>query len=739
MTLLATAASSRAQEATSDNATVLQKIVVKGKRVKAGSVADTPLATETTAQQIEDKQITSIQDLGRTTEPGISFSKAAGTVNIRGLTGPRVTTLIDGIPIPYLDNKARNAGGGSPLTNADGAGDSFDFNTLSTLDVMRGSDSSRAGNGALGGALVLRTLEPEDLIGAGKDWGGLVKETYDSSDNSFASSVAVAKKIQNTSILFQGTYKKGDERKNNGSVDAIGATRTEANPGDLDQHNVLAKVRQEFDGGHKLGLTAERFKKTIETDLKSFQGATTGSNRVYAVGDYNQKDEIQRDRLSVDYSFIAPSSDSWIDQADLTIYTQRIVSNGILDGTRLGAVAGPWHRDNELDERSVGLTGVLSKTLETDTLIHNLTLGGDLAFAKATQYTAGIDGCILGTATPAGQAGSCPNLHTNQSDMPNVDAFRGGIYLDDRIEFRDTGFALTPGIRMDWYNYDTKDSAGYRKNTGYTINGLPDGQGDIAFSPKLLATYDLTPGTQLYAQWARSFRAPTYSELFLNYRSAFYQVTGNPDLKPETGNGFEIGTKFDHDNWNGRVAIFHNVYSNFIDQSIETIPGFQNRSYKNLDKARISGLEVSINRQFDNGINLHGGLAYAYGKNVDANTPLRTVAPLKFVAGIGYQREIWGTDLTFVAASKMRDDHDATTFDAPGYGLFDLTAWWEPEQTTGLKIQAGIYNILDKTYYDALEVASVNTAAPTTANSNQPRDFYSEPGRSFKISLTQKF
>ncbi|MFY8098737.1 MAG: TonB-dependent receptor, partial [Allorhizobium sp.] len=69
-------AQTAATTTTNSNETQLQTIVVKGKRVPAGSVADTPLATETTAEEIEAKQITSIEDLGRVAEPGVNFNRS---------------------------------------------------------------------------------------------------------------------------------------------------------------------------------------------------------------------------------------------------------------------------------------------------------------------------------------------------------------------------------------------------------------------------------------------------------------------------------------------------------------------------------------------------------------------------------------------------------------------------------------------------------------------------------------
>jgi hemoglobin/transferrin/lactoferrin receptor protein len=727
---------------TTEEGTTLQKIVIKGERMAPGSVADTPLATETTQDVILKKDINNLQDFGRTVEPGVDYVKSTGGMFIRGLGGPRVTTLVDGIPIPYLSNFAR-AGGPTATTNADGGSDSFDFSSLSAVDVLRGADSSRAGSGALGGAVVLRTLEPEDLIGEGRDWGGLAKLTYDGQDTSIGGSVAIAKKIQNTSIMFQGAYKKGHERESNGDVGGLGATRTEANPGEFDQSNLLFKLRQQLEGGHTIGLTAERYDRDFTNDLKTLQGATSGSSRVYKPGDYDGNEENKRERVSLDYKFEAESADSLIDDANATIYWQKLQRNAGSDGTRVGSVGGPWLRDNEIEEEDIGLTGSMTSRFDTGVLDHQVTLGGDLSFLQASSYLAGLDACILGTATPAGLAGSCPSLHANQADMPDVDGKRLGIYLDDKIAFGDSGFALTPGIRFDWYDYAPKDSAEFRNNPGYAVRGLPDGSDGSHFSPKLLATYDIAPDVQLFAQWSMGFRAPTVNELYLNYANPAvgYATEGNPDLKPETAIGFEIGASLGDDDFGGRVSAFHNRYRNFIDTVSENtvLYPFGLTEYFNRDKVEISGFEANVHRAFANGVNVHAALAYAYGTDTETHEYIRTISPLKTVIGVGYQRETWGSDLSLITAAGMKSDGDAATFDAPGYGTVDLTAWWEPEQT-GLRIQGGIYNLFDKTYYNAVALKDVNpVTVPASSNSSQPMDYYSEPGRAFKISLIQRF
>jgi hemoglobin/transferrin/lactoferrin receptor protein len=47
-----------------------------------------------------------------------------------------------------------------------------------------------------------------------------------------------------------------------------------------------------------------------------------------------------------------------------------------------------------------------------------------------------------------------------------------------------------------------------------------------------------------------------------------------------------------------------------------------------------------------------------------------------------------------------------------------------------MKIQAGIFNVFDKKYWNATDVAD---------SRGLPDDYYTETGRSFRVSLTQKF
>ena len=717
-----------AQDASTDG-TALETIVLKGKRLKNGDIANTPLATETTEEEIEKKQVQSIEDLGRSLEPGVNFSRGTtNSLNIRGLEGSRVATLIDGVPLTYLQDTARSTAGGA---------ESFDFFALTSVDVVRGADSSGIGDGGLGGALLLRTLEPEDLIGEGRSWGGKVGTGYDTMDESWYGGAAVAKRVENTSVLLLGSYKKGHERDNKGHVGGYGPTRTKANPADYDQYNLLFKLRQDTGLGHVFGLTAERFRFDKDTDLRRDQ--TPRGN--YRPGDHSNGQLNERDRVSLDY-FYEAEGDGLIDAAEAKLYWQKQLRQDSQDSIRWTSVPGTYKRWNDIEESGVGFNGFFDSGFQTGGVGHVLTFGTDLFISQAEQYSSGVDSCPA--APPyTGVFGACGNLHTNQADMPDVDSRRASFFVKDRMSFGDSGFSLTPALRYDWFDHDPKETPAYLNNAMRPTT--PPGSSGDAWSPKLLAEYELSDNFTLFGQWAMGFRSPTASELYMTFGApGTYLRTGNPDLEPETSNGFDIGARFGDDDFGGSLTFFHTRYKNFIEnrdltaaeqiaRGIDPSAGYSFvQTPVNVARAEIYGIELAAHKRFDNGFNMRAGLAYARGTNLETDKLLASVPPLKAIVGLGYETEAWGVDLLWTGVEGV-DDQSAASFKAPGYGIFDLTGWWEPEQVKGLRIQAGVFNVFDATYYDALNTKDYTTI--TAAN----KEFYSEPGRTFRISLTQRF
>ncbi|WP_442165598.1 hypothetical protein, partial [Rhizobium leguminosarum] len=73
-----------------------------------------------------------LESAPRTISSEDSESKSKVSPPPLALAGARILTTIDGIPIPYISNSSRK--GAFAPANANGGGDTFDFDSLSSLD-----------------------------------------------------------------------------------------------------------------------------------------------------------------------------------------------------------------------------------------------------------------------------------------------------------------------------------------------------------------------------------------------------------------------------------------------------------------------------------------------------------------------------------------------------------------------------------------------------------------------------
>lgn len=749
--ILCPPATAFAQQATNAE-TQLQTITVEGK--KQGRVAQSPLTETTERSELDQRMVTDFKDFSRRVDAGVNFSETSKSVNIRGLQDARVLTTIDGIRLPWLTD---------PRDSARGGVNAFDFDSLSSLDITKGADSSKYGSGALGGVVQLRTLNPEDLIEDGKNFGALTKSTYDSTDKSIGSNAAIAARFNDTWLLIQGGYKKGHETDNRGTVGGYDEARTEANPSDFVQKNLLVKFHQYLEGGHRLGLTGELFNR--DEDIDNLRGTTSSYQR----GTLKSGEEVDRKRLSASYDYESPDGSDLVDKASVNLYWQKEVLNNTTDAIRNrdgrafipGAAAllygppfGVYQRDNMIEQTSYGITGNAENEMQLGGVSNTFRFGGELYWQESHQYSAGVDNCPKVDWSKIGQLAvgpqSCRMLHTNSSDMPDVDSTVAGFFIEDDIKLFDDRLTVTPGVRFDWYRHEPQATSAFTNGPNYNPAYMKSAD-DFGISPKLRLGWQATAELELFAQYARGFRAPTVAELYQNYGApGSYARLGNPNLETETSNGFEIGARYESNDYTLSATAFNNYYRNFIDMVTLAPPGGEYpvagiSGYTNRNKAQIYGVELSGEWRFHENWRTWGSLAWSRGKDTDKDDYLNSVAPLRGIIGLGYSTETWGTDLSVTLAAARDKVSRGTTsagqtvgkgFTAPGYGLVDATIWWEPEKIgdidlNGLRVQAGIFNIFNKKYWNALDVPADTKLAA--------RDYFSEPGRTFKISISKKF
>jgi hemoglobin/transferrin/lactoferrin receptor protein len=120
------------------------------------------------------------------------------------------------------------------------------------------------------------------------------------------------------------------------------------------------------------------------------------------------------------------------------------------------------------------------------------------------------------------------------------------------------------------------------------------------------------------------------------------------------------------------------------------------------------------------------------GEDRDSGAPLNSIAPLRAILGLGYSGEAWGVDASLTAAAARDDvERPRVDFEAPAYQLVDLIAWFAPRWAGGARLQLAALNLFDETYWNALNVPEGRLPLPAA--------YYTEPGRTFRITLSYQF
>ncbi|MXV38450.1 TonB-dependent receptor [Flavobacteriaceae bacterium Ap0902] len=128
---------------------------------------------------------------------------------------------------------------------------------------------------------------------------------------------------------------------------------------------------------------------------------------------------------------------------------------------------------------------------------------------------------------------------------------------------------------------------------------------------------------------ATSFRAPSFNDLY-------WQPGGNPDLKSEFSESYEISSEYKMSNFHIGVNVFHQE----IEDMIRWIPG--RRGYWeafNVDEVKIDGVEANLHYHFNlAGIrtDVNGFLGYTDARDAKEDLSLMYVPPLKMGFNLGF-------------------------------------------------------------------------------------------------------
>jgi hemoglobin/transferrin/lactoferrin receptor protein len=687
--------------------------------------------TVITAEQIADEMATDIKDLVRF-EPGVSvrraparFGAALGTTGrsgnegftIRGIGGNRVLIQVDGIRSPQgFEFGAQDAGRGGYT----------DIGLVKSVEILRGPGSALYGSDGLSGVVSFTTSDPADLLQGSGDLGGFARAQYNSSDDEFSETAAVAGRTGNISALLAYTRRDFAELDNQGAVGGTGESRTEPNPQDGQSDALLGKLVW-TGGGHRVRFTGEYLQREVHSDILSGQGPVFfGPAPSWIVDSLTADDSTERKRASLDWTW---EGDGAVEYAHVAAYWQdgEDVQFALEERSPVGATPRPdRERLNTFDNRVWGIAAEARSDFATGAIGHRLAYGGDVSWTNQR-------GIRDGTEPPFGE--SFPT-----SAFPETDFMLGGVFLGDEIDLLGGGLTLFPALRFDFYELDPRDDPLYPALS-------QAGQEDSRVSPKFGAVAKLGGNVRLFGNYAQGFRAPTPFQVnnFFENLAFGYTSLPNPDLGPERSESWEGGVRYVSDGFSISGTAFTADYADFIAQAVvggsftPTDPAvFQ---YVNIGKARIEGLEAKADLALDNGITGRFAVAYAKGDEIPdggARIPLNTIDPVTVVAGLGYREPggRFGGELMLTHhAAKDADRTDSVECGGPCFApgsstVLDLTAFLRI--TDNLTARAGVFNITDESYALWGDVRGLAASSTVT-------DAYTRPGRNASVSLTARF
>jgi len=171
-----------------------------------------------------------------------------------------------------------------------------------------------------------------------------------------------------------------------------------------------------------------------------------------------------------------------------------------------------------------------------------------------------------------------------------------------------------------------------------------------AVSPKAGVNVRIADQFRARFSYGRGFRAPDLGQLYFRFLNPtnFYQVIGNPNLRPEKANSFQLGGEYNSRSRRARLSVnvFYNDVENLIDSvslgfiatqaqlnavaaqegiDLSTFRPALGRLlfyYKNISEARTTGVELDGDVNLSRGFNLGGAYTYLSARNLKAQLPL---------------------------------------------------------------------------------------------------------------------
>ena len=690
------AGAAHAQQAQNTNTkyvTLLERLVIGSGAPKVA--IDTPQAVTVIDQaDIDAKQATTIGEVLDDT-PGVTMigsERAFGeSFNIRGVGAAetsgdksRIIIRVDGAEKFYEQYRM-----GSFFSDPE---------LYKQIEVLRGPASSTLyGSGAFGGVVNFTTKDAADFIQDGKTGALRLKTTYGTNGNAALVSGILAHRISETfEILATGNFRRSDAAQlaNGGTLKSS----------EFSAWSGLIKGTIHLDAEQVVRISHQRW----SSDAKDQDYAQTGTvTPTPQPPNFGKVDRAVADQSTV-LSYENPASDDpMLDLKVQLSYSDTAVSQRNITSTDAASI-GPA----DYGYQTVQLNAQNTSELSGDNWINFVTYGVQASHEYRT--AALTNGSIISTH---------PEGHTTAL----------GIFAQTEHTIDDR-FTVTVGARADYANLSPSPAL---------TPQLP-ASNQFAFSPKVAALYKFNENFNVFGSVAHTERLPTLDEMY-QYSGA--SRPGNPNLKKETANNFELGFAtqgFDMVTDGDSAAVKVTGFYNDITDGIRVNNVAANAPYfANVASMRLYGLEIEGSYEAEM---VFARLAYTLtrgdytktfiGSGGSATTnagntryvgdPVDTLPQDKIVLTVGGrlpdQYFEYGTKITLAADPIVAVVTSPATAKPTGWASVDVFASWKPKDGVfaGTEAQFSVENIFNTDYRENLSMDR-------------------SKGRTFKLTLAKQF
>lgn len=327
-------------------------------------------------------------------------------------------------------------------------------------------------------------------------------------------------------------------------------------------------------------------------------------------------------------------------------------------------------------------------------LLPNTRLTAGLAFDYMDEDRQGYE-----NFNANGQFGVKGNLRRDEQNILwNLDP-----YLQASWDFMPS-WTLDAGLRYSNVHYESNDH--------YIVTGNGDDSGKTDYDkvlPSAALSWKIKDQLNAYASYAKGFETPTFTEMAYSANEGI-----NFNLRPASSDNYELGVKAQNAWGAFTAAVFQSKTRDDI-VSAGTIDG--RATYKNADKTRREGIELSWNKNLWRDLTAQASYSYI-DATFDAAIPDSTVqkgnkipgiAKNQAFASLGWQPETGfnaGVDVRYM--DKIYVD-DANSDAAPGYSLVSANAGYVWKQADWkVRTFARVDNILDEDYVGSVIVNDGN-------------------------------